>query len=450
MVHSFINNGYRIAMDSASGAVHVLSETAYNLLATLTPPLAPELAAYKNDEEREAYKELYSLYEAGELFSEDVEIDSRLVGAKVIKSLCLHISHDCNMRCRYCFAGTGDFHRGRMLMTEETGRRAIDFLLSRSGSIRNLELDFFGGEPLLNFDVVKALVKYGREAEKPYGKNIRFTITTNGSLLDDDSIAFINENMSNAVLSVDGRKSVNDRNRTFEDGSGTYDSFIGRYKQLVAGRGDKDWYVRGTYTRENLDFTNDVLSLANEGFDEISVEPVVLDHDDPMSLREEELPAIFDEYDRLSAEMVRRYREDGKCFNFYHFMIDLDAGPCVYKRVKGCGSGSEYIAITPDGDIYPCHQFVGYPEYKMGNINEGTFDTEVQKRFSGCNILTMESCKSCWAKYFCGGGCAANNYKFNHDPAKAYKLGCELEKKRVECAMMIKAALSDLEDEQQN
>nr|MBQ4317966.1 thioether cross-link-forming SCIFF peptide maturase [Clostridia bacterium] len=454
MVHSFEINGYRMALDSASGAVHVLSETAFNLLKKLEEkggPLTKEAPDFVSCDELESYEELYQLYEDGTLFSEDMPLTAPAAG--VVKSMCLHISHDCNMRCRYCFAGTGDFHRGRKLMSYEMGCKAIDFLLEKSGYIKNLELDFFGGEPLLNFDVVKRLVAYGREAEKPLGKNIRFTITTNGALLDDDAIAFINENRSNAVLSVDGRKCVNDGMRTFVDGSGTYDTIIPSYKKLVKDR-TADWYVRGTYTRENTDFSEDVLSLANEGFDQISVEPVVLDNDDPLSIREEDLPKLFAEYEKLAAEMAKRITRDpanveepGKNgrFNFFHFMVDLDAGPCVYKRVKGCGSGSEYVAITPDGDIYPCHQFVGYTEFKMGNIVTGEFNRDIQKQFAGNSIVSMPHCQKCWAKYFCGGGCAANNYKFHKDLTVPYTIACELEKKRVECALMLKAAEAEAE-----
>lgn len=440
-----------MVLDSPSGAVHVLTDTAYAVLEQLRPPLGETCPGYildgaeDKDAAAEAYGELYGLYRDGMLFSDDwdvkPEIERYASSAKNVKSLCLNISHDCNMRCRYCFAGTGSFNRGRSLMSFETGKKALDFLFEKSGYIKNLEVDFFGGEPLMNFDVVKKLVGYGRETEKKYGKNIRFTITTNGSLLDDESIAFINENMSNAVLSVDGRRCTNDNMRTFEDGSGTYDSIIPKYKQLVAGR-HADYYVRGTFTRENLNFADDVFHLADEGFDQISVEPVVLDDGDELSLRREDLPVIFAEYEKLAAGMIKRERE-GRGFNFFHFMIDLEAGPCVYKRIKGCGSGSEYIAITPEGDIYPCHQFAGSPEYKMGSVYDGSFDTDMQKQFAGCNIMTLEHCKKCWARYFCGGGCAANNRRICGDVAKPYEIACELERKRIECALMIKAALAE-------
>lgn len=447
MVHLFKQSGYRIALDTASGSVHLLSELAYELLSRIDPPMSETMpgelryamAKYSSSALDEAYAELYSLYKDGTLFSEDTltELPKRS-GEIVVKSMCLHISHDCNMRCRYCFADAGDYYGKRKLMSYECGCKAIDFLLEKSGKIRNLELDFFGGEPLLNFDTVKALVKYGREREKEYGKTIRFTITTNGTLLDDDAIAFINENMSNAVLSVDGRKSVNDGMRTYLDGSGTYDDIIPAFKKLVEGR-DADWYVRGTFTRENLDFAKDVLSLRDEGFTNISVEPVVLPASDPLSIRKEDIPRICEEYDHLVDEMIR-YRREGKDFTFFHFMIDLDQGPCVYKRCKGCGSGSEYVSVTPDGDIFPCHQFVEYTDMKMGNVFDGTFDRDMQKLFSTNSILTNPECKKCFAKYFCGGGCAANNRGQNGDMKIPYEIGCELERKRVMCAIALKAA----------
>ena len=437
-LHLFSLNGYNMALDSASGAVHVLNDVSYNLLQRLTPPLTSDFVA-ANDEEQEAYNDLLELFNEEMLFSEDIEMKPFL--SPIVKSLCLHIAHDCNLRCKYCFADTGDFTHGRKLMSFETGKAAIDFLMKKSGKIENLEIDFFGGEPMLNFGVVKQLVEYGRETEKKFNKNIRFTLTTNGTLLDDDSMEFINEHISNVVLSADGRKNVNDKMRYYVDGSGTYDVILPNYKKLIENR-DKDYYIRGTYTRANLNFAADVLHFADEGFDQISVEPVVLDNNDELSLREEDLPILFAEYEKLALEMIERYK-NGQVFNFFHFMIDLDAGPCLYKRCKGCGSGSEYVAITPEGDIYPCHQFVGYTEYMMGNVHTGEFNRKIQNSFSDNNIATMEECKTCWVKYFCGGGCAANNYKFHKDTTKPYKLACELEKKRVECALMIKAALSE-------
>lgn len=447
-VHTFKCCGQRIALDVPSGAVHVLSELAFEMLGRIAPPLAPEcpvslryqLAKYESSEVSEAYNELFSLYKEGELFSEDAEY--KMPPSGVVKSMCLHVSHDCNMRCRYCFADAGDYNRSRKLMDLETGKKALDYLFEKSGSIHNLEVDMFGGEPLLNFDVVKALVAYGRQRERELNKKIAFTITTNGSLLDDDSIDFINAEFSNVVLSIDGRKAVNDKMRVFEDGSGSFDTILPKFKKLVERRGGGEYYVRGTFTRENLDFAADVMALADAGFDQISVEPVVLDEHDPLAIRKEDLPRIFAEYDKLARELIRRNRA-GNGINFFHFMIDLDNGPCVYKRCKGCGSGSEYVAVTPDGDVYPCHQFVEFTPMKMGNVLDGTLDKNMQKHFAGCNITTNETCKNCWAKYFCGGGCAANNFKYNGAVENPYAITCELERKRVECALAVKAACAE-------
>lgn len=452
MVHIFCQNGYKLALDSESGAVHILSDIAYSILEKFPDGLpssfddVPEFEGFSKEDTKEAYEELCQLRDDGALFSEPV-ITKPLKytpGVSPIKSMCLHISHDCNMRCRYCFADGGDYKRARGLMSYECGCRAIDFLLEKSKGIKNLELDFFGGEPLLNFDVVKKLVAYGREKEKEYGKNIRFTITTNGVLLDDESIAFINEHMSNAVLSIDGRREVNDYMRPLANGCGTYDKILPLYKKLTKDR-TMDWYVRGTYTRRNLDFVNDVLCLADEGFANISVEPVVLPDESEFAIRREDLPTIYAEYDKLAEEMIKREKE-GRGFTFFHFMIDLDAGPCVYKRTKGCGCGSEYVAVTPKGDIYPCHQFVEHTEMKLGNIFDDTFNGEIASEFAECNILTNEKCKECWARYFCGGGCCANNYNFHKDIKEPYEIACDLEKKRVECAIAIKAALADIEE----
>lgn len=457
MVHTFTQGGHRIALDSASGAVHVLSELSYKILQYLKPPLSPRcptslrynLAMYTADDINEAYGELYELYNEGMLFSEDMKLPGATTSPDAkyipIKSMCLHIAHDCNMVCKYCFADTGDFKRKRSLMSLETAKKAIDFLLEKSAGIKNLELDFFGGEPLLNFDVVRETVKYGREREKEFGKNIRFTMTTNGTLLDDEKIDFINEHMSNVVLSIDGRKEVNDRIRTYMDGNGTYDDILPKYKKLVEKRTNGTYYVRGTYTRENLDFAKDVISLADAGFDQISVEPVVLPYSDPLSIRPEDIPRICEEYDTLTEEMIKRYRE-GNAFNFFHFMVDLDAGPCVYKRMKGCGSGSEYVAVTPEGDVYPCHQFVEHTDYKLGSIFGGELDHARRSEFAGCNICTNPECEKCWAKYFCGGGCAANNYNFSKDIKVPYEIACELERKRVECALAIKAAIAEMDE----
>ncbi len=454
MVHIFTQCGYKLALDSASGSVHLLNGVSYDILSILTQNgedredmpesigediLAALSEKYDGEKLREAYSELYELYEAGMLFSSDVVIPPPVYRAEnPIKSMCLHISHDCNMRCKYCFAGKGDYGRKRELMSYECGCAAIDFLLKRSGGIKNLELDFFGGEPLMNFDVVKRLVKYGREKEAPLGKHIRFTMTTNGTLLDDESIDFLNENMSNIVLSVDGRREVNDLMRPAENGDGTYDVIIPAYKKLVSKR-KGDWYVRGTFTAKNLDFVNDVMALADEGFENISVEPVVLDERDELAIKHEHLPQIFAEYDKLSDIMIRLRRE-GRGFTFFHFMIDLDAGPCVYKRTKGCGSGCEYIAVTPDGSVYPCHQFAETEPFRMGSVYGGELRGDIAKEFCENNIITNKECSKCFAKYFCGGGCAANNHKYCGDIRKPYEIGCILERKRVECAIAVETA----------
>ncbi|NLK38662.1 MAG: thioether cross-link-forming SCIFF peptide maturase [Clostridiales bacterium] len=451
MVHLFQKNDFNIALDSASGAVHLLSDIAYDLLAEITPPM-PQICpqkllsrlapVYGQEKVNEAYNELYELFLDKQLFSEDIPVQDSFFKTKTIKALCLHISHDCNLRCRYCFADCGEFHRTRSLMTGEVGRRALDFLIEHSGKIKNLEVDFFGGEPLLNFDVVREITIYGRELEKKHNKTIRFTMTTNGTLLNDEVITFLNEHMYNIVLSIDGTPETNDALRFYADGSGCYHDILPKYKALVAGRGNKSYYVRGTFTRETMSFTDDVLHLADCGFEHISIEPVVLPNDHPLSLRQEDLPRIFAEYDRLAEAIIKRTRQ-GRPFNFFHFMVDLDAGPCVYKRVKGCGSGCEYVAVTPEGDVYPCHQFVEHTECKLGNIFEDELRKDLRDRFSECNICNVEECRTCWAKYFCGGGCPANNYKYSEGISRPYKIACELQRKRVECALYIKAALAE-------
>ncbi|MBQ4224946.1 MAG: thioether cross-link-forming SCIFF peptide maturase, partial [Oscillospiraceae bacterium] len=359
------------------------------------------------------------------------------------------VTMDCNLRCRYCFAETGEYGmKKRKLMSFETGKRALDFLLENSGDRENLEVDFFGGEPLMNFDVVKQLVMYGRSREKDYiNKHFRFTVTTNGILLDDEKTDFINREMSNVVLSIDGRKEVNDRMRTHINGSGTYDEIIEKYKKLVEKRKHRNYYVRGTFTKHNLDFTNDVLSLAEQGFKEISAEPVVADAKQDYALTERDLPAIFSEYERL-AQAILVSDKQGKHFNFFHFMIDLDQGPCAIKRLRGCSSGNEYVAVTPDGDIYPCHQFVGVEKYRMGNIAEGKINSDIRNEFAAANIYSKDDCRNCWAKFYCSGGCNANNYTYNGDIHSPYKISCELEKKRLECAIMIKAAIAAEEQEE--
>lgn len=448
MIHKFKLNGFNIVLDVNSGGVHIVDELTYDLLDNVEPPFdehCPEKVvdklsiSYPADEIESCYQEIKELYNDKILFSEDdYEKYAKYSVASPVKAMCLNIAHDCNLRCKYCFASTGDFGKGRKLMSFETGKHAIDFLLENSGDRPNLELDFFGGEPLMNFDVVKQIVKYARSREAEFGKKFRFTITTNGLLLDDDKIDFINKEMSNVVLSIDGRKEVNDYFRVRVDGTGCYDKILPMFKKLVAGRGDKEYYVRGTFTNRNLDFSEDVFSLYNEGFDQISVEPVVGDSDE-YALTEKDLPIVFKEYENLANRIIENEKKGGK-FNFFHFMLDLDQGPCAIKRLRGCGCGNDYVAITPDGDIYPCHQFVGIDEYKMGNIDEGTFNQEMKADFAKAHVYSKEECTKCWAKFYCSGGCNANNYQYMGDVRSAHKISCELEKKRLECAIMLKAA----------
>lgn len=449
MIHKYKLGGFNIVLDVNSGGVHIVDELTYDMLDNVELPFeekCPEKVIkklskyYSVDEIESCYNEIVELYNDQILFSEDdYEKYANYSVASPVKAMCLNIAHDCNLRCKYCFASTGDFGKGRKLMTFETGKKAIDFLLEKSLDRKNLELDFFGGEPLMNFDVVKQIVEYARSREAEYGKKFRFTITTNGVLLNDDKIDFINREMSNVVLSIDGRKEVNDYMRKRVDGSGCYDKIMPAFKKLVEKRGDKEYYVRGTFTKNNLDFSNDVFDLYNNGFDQISVEPVVCEASADYAITEKELPAIFKEYERL-AERILENEKKGRKFNFFHFMLDLDQGPCAIKRLRGCGCGNDYVAITPDGDIYPCHQFVGIEEFKMGNIDEGTFDTNMKSYFSKTHVYTKPECKKCWAKFYCSGGCNANNYQYAGDVHNAHKLSCQLQKKRLECAIMLKAA----------
>lgn len=446
MIHKFKLGGFNIVLDVNSGGVHSVDELTYDLLDYAEPPFNEENLnsavnalsnKYSEEDIKDAFNEVKELYDEKILFSDDdYEKFAKYSVVSPIKAMCLHIAHDCNLRCKYCFASTGDFGEGRKLMTYETGKAAIDFLLNNSGDRVNLELDFFGGEPLMNFDVVKQIVAYARSKEKEYNKNFRFTITTNGLLLTDDKIDFINKEMSNVVLSIDGRKEVNDRLRVRVDGSGCYDKILEGYKNLVSKRGDKDYYVRGTYTKYNLDFSNDVIHLYDLGFDQVSVEPVMADENMPYAITDEDVDTISQEYEIL-AEKLEKIREDGGFCNFFHFMLDLDQGPCAIKRLRGCGSGNEYVAITPDGDIYPCHQFVGIPEFKMGNLEDGTFDNSIKERFAKTHVYAKEDCKKCWAKFYCSGGCNANNFLYEGDILKAHKLSCKLQKKRLECAIML-------------
>ena len=447
MIHKYKLNGFNIVLDVNSGGVHLVDDMTYDLLDLIEPPFEAECPQqvldkltdkYPADEISTCYDEIVELYNDKILFSEDdYEKYAKYSVASPVKAMCLNIAHDCQLRCKYCFASTGDFGKGRKLMSLETGKHAIDFLLENSGDRPNLELDFFGGEPLMNFNVVKQIVEYARSREKEYNKKFRFTITTNGLLLDDDKIDFINKEMSNVVLSIDGRKEVNDYFRVLPNGQGCYDMIIPKYKKLVEGRGDKEYYVRGTFTNRNKDFSNDVFALYEAGFDQISVEPVVGDSDE-YALVMDDLPEIFKEYERLADRIIEN-EKNGKKFNFFHFMIDLDQGPCAIKRLRGCGCGNDYVAVTPDGDIFPCHQFVGIDEYKMGNIDEGTFDQEMKKDFAAAHVYSKPDCRECWAKFYCSGGCNANNYQYEGDIRKAHKISCELEKKRLECAIMLKA-----------
>ena len=447
MVHTFHCLDANIAVDVNSGAVHVLDQTAYDLLSLLDGTMAEhcpdEVAAKLPQYDREslncAWEDLYQLQQQGLLFTDDTYIDPEaavlMQKDAPVKALCLHVSHDCNLRCKYCFASTGDFGTGhRMTMNVETAKKAIDFVIARSGKRHNIEVDFFGGEPLMAMDTVKATVDYARSLEKEHNKNFRFTITTNGILLDDETIDYINENMSNAVLSLDGRPEVNDNMRPTVNGKGSYDVILPKFQKLVAGRGDKDYYLRGTFTRHNRDFAQDVIHIADQGFRNVSVEPVVGDAKYDYTFKEEDLPGILEEYENLARELLNR--DD---INFFHFNVDLTQGPCVIKRMRGCGAGCEYVAITPDGDIYPCHQFVGKEEYKLGNVYDNTFDMDISRKFAGLNIYTRPDCKDCWARFYCSGGCSASNLEVNGDMMIPNRFGCDMQRKRLECAIAMKA-----------
>ena len=423
LIHRYKSNGFNIVLDINSGCIHLVDEVTYEVLPYLEEGLGTEAIAeklenkYNREDIETSVRECNKLKEDGMLFTKDVyeNVIEEFSNNRqtVVKALCLHIAHDCNLACRYCFAEEGEYHGRRALMSYEVGKKALDFLIANSGSRKNLEVDFFGGEPLMNWQVVKDLVKYGREQEK----------------------------MGNVVLSVDGRKEVHDYMRPFRKGAGSYDLIMPKFQKFAESRNQDKYYVRGTFTHHNLDFSKDVLHLADLGFKQISVEPVVAADTEEYAIREEDIPQIMEEYDTLAKEMIKREKE-GKGFNFFHFMIDLTGGPCVYKRLSGCGSGTEYLAVTPWGDFYPCHQFVGEEQYLMGNVDEGITKPEIQKEFGGCNVYTKKDCKDCFARFYCSGGCAANAFHFQGDIKGNYEIGCELQRKRVECAIMIKAALA--------
>ncbi|NLK76302.1 MAG: thioether cross-link-forming SCIFF peptide maturase [Clostridiales bacterium] len=450
MVHQYKNNGYNIVLDVNSGAVHIVDDVMYDVIPMFEENTKEEIiqsleSKYNKADVEEAWEEVKELADDEQLFTKDEYegyIEQFKTRPTVVKALCLHIAHDCNLACRYCFAEEGEYHGRRELMSFEVGKAALDFLIANSGNRRNLEVDFFGGEPLMNFDVVKQLVAYGREQEKIHNKNFRFTLTTNGVLLNDDIMEFANKEMGNVVLSIDGRKEVHDYMRPFRKGAGSYELIVPKFQKFADSRNQERYYVRGTFTHNNLDFSEDVLHLADLGFKQISVEPVVAQPTESYALKEEDLPQLFEEYDKLAVEMIKRHKE-GKDFNFFHFMIDLEGGPCVAKRLSGCGSGTEYLAVTPWGDFYPCHQFVGNEKFLMGNVYDGIKNTELQSEFKCCNVYAKEKCRNCFARFYCSGGCAANSYNFHGSITDAYDIGCELEKKRIECAIMIKAALAD-------
>lgn len=448
MIHKYKMNGMNIVLDVNSGAVHVVEDIVYDILDLFKDSPDFELEEklknkYGIEQFNEALMEVNKLKEEGLIFSEDTYKDFILSRKNdfQVKAICLNVAHDCNLRCKYCFASTGDYHGNRKLMPFDVAKKAIDFLIENSGNRKRLEVDFFGGEPMMNFDVIKATIEYGRNKAKNFNKHVGFTITTNALLLDDESIEYLNENMDNVVLSIDGRKKTNDNMRKTINGDGTYDIILSKIKKLVKLRGNKSYYIRGTFTADNIDFSNDVIALADEGFKEISIEPVVASPDMRYALKEEHLDKIMMEYETL-AQKIMEYKNTNKDFTFYHYTIDLDGGPCIYKKVTSCGAGYEYFAVTPDGDLYPCHQFVGREEYIMGNVTKGIENGELQERFSQNSIYHKEKCGECWAKFFCSGGCQANAVTFNGDIRKPYDLECKMQRKRIECAIMLYAYYS--------
>ena len=456
MIHRYQMDGLNIVLDVCSGAVHLVDEVAYDIIGLYeTESRTQILSAMEEkyagradvtlEEIAECYDQITALKEAGQLFSEDVfepmagALKQKTAG--VVKALCLHVAHTCNLNCSYCFASQGKYHGERALMSYETGKQALDFLIAHSGTRRNLEVDFFGGEPLMNFDVVKQLVAYARSVEKEHGKHFRFTLTTNGMLIDEDVIDFANRECANVVLSLDGRKEIHDRFRVDYAGNGSWERIVPKFQQLVKARGGKNYYMRGTFTHANPDFLKDIQVMLDLGFDELSMEPVVCAEGDPSALTEEDLPVVMKQYEDLARLLVRRRRE-GRPFTFYHYMIDLSGGPCVYKRISGCGSGTEYMAVTPWGDLYPCHQFVGEEKFRLGDIWQGVTNLEGQEEFAACNVYAREECRSCWARLYCSGGCAANAYHATGSVRGVYRMGCELFKKRMECAIWAEAVRS--------
>ncbi len=452
MVHCYKLNGYNIVLDVFSGSVHVVDDVAYDTISMYEDTPHDDIAAYiqeKYSDENitredmdELFADIESLRNDGKLFTQDV-YEKHAFDLKrksnVIKALCLHTAHTCNLNCEYCFASQGKYHGERALMSLEVSKRAIDFLVENSGKRVNLEVDFFGGEPLMNWDVVKETVRYARSIEKEHNKNFRFTLTTNGMLLDDEITDFANKEMHNVVLSLDGRKEVHDCLRRTVNGKGSYDVIVPKFQRFVEKRGDKGYYMRGTFTHNNTDFTNDIFHMADLGFTELSMEPVVCSPNDPYALTEEDLPVLYEQYELLAKEMLKREKE-GRGFTFYHYMIDLKSGPCIYKRISGCGSGTEYMAVTPWGELFPCHQFVGDEKYSLGNIWDGVTNTAVQDEFRMCNAYAREECRDCWAKLYCSGGCAANSYHATGSVTGVYEYGCKLFRKRIECAVMMQVA----------
>lgn len=456
MVHQYKLGGYNIVLDTCSGSVHSVDDVAYDMIAMYGKEDDDRIIAAMKEKYadrsdvtdsdlKDCLSDIEALVNAGKLFSEDayeqLAYDYKN-NSNVIKALCLHIAHTCNLNCSYCFASQGKYHGDRALMTFEVGKQAFDFLIANSGTRKNLEVDFFGGEPLMNFEVVKQLVAYARSIEKEKGKNFRFTLTTNGVLLDDDVTDFLNREMNNVVLSLDGRKEVHDHFRRDYAGNGSYDRIVPNFQRFVEKRGGKGYYVRGTYTHENTDFTNDILHMADLGFRELSMEPVVCPPGDPYALTEDDLPVLMEQYEKLSLEMLRREKK-GEGFTFYHYMLDLKNGPCIYKRITGCGSGTEYMAVTPWGELFPCHQFVGDPKYSLGNIWDGVTNKAIQDEFRHCNAYARKECKDCWARLYCSGGCAANAYHATGSISGVYEYGCELFKKRIECAVMMQVARAE-------